>query len=82
MSAMSITGPMAASAAVNASITSAWVRAAHQSRMTASSASRLAIRPANVVKRASSPTPSKASTRWATLSALVDTPTHLPSLQR
>ena len=56
--------------------------AAHHAAMIASSASRCAIRPANVAKRGSSPTPRRRSTRAATVSADVDTPTHFPSAHR
>ena len=79
---MSITGPIAASAASNAEITSACVRRAHHATMISSSASRFAIRPANVAKRSSSPTSRRRSTRAATVSADVETPTHFPSAHR
>ena len=80
MSAIDITGPIAASAAVNTSITSACVRSAHHAVITASNASRLSIRDANEVNLASFPTPSKFKTRAATVSLDVDTPIHFPSL--
>ena len=82
MSAMSITGPTAASAAVSSAIASAAVRAAHHALMIPSSSSRAAARPSNVTKRASSPTPSTTITRRAMLLLLVDTAIQRPSAQR
>ena len=51
----------------------------HHALINASSSSRCCARPANPANRSSSPTPSSASTRAATLSLLVDTATHFPS---
>ena len=79
MSAMSITGPTAASAAASSATTSACVRVEHHALINASSSMRCCARPANPANRSSSPTPSSASTRAATLSLLVDTATHFPS---
>ena len=82
MAAMSITGAMAASAAVNSATTTWTGRAATQAASSASSSSRCSTRPAKVVKRGSSPTPSSRITRAATVSDDVETATQCPSAQR
>ena len=79
---MSITGAIAASAAVNSATTTSTGRAATQAASSASSSSRCSTRPAKVVKRGSSPTPSSRITRAATVSDDVETATHCPSAQR
>jgi hypothetical protein len=73
---------MAASAAVNSATTTSTGRAATQAASSASSSSRCSTRPAKVVNRGSSPTPSNRITRLATVSDDVETATHCSSAHR